>query len=308
MATVTPGAGALNGAVVESGEASAHGTAGPDISTGAGPSMFQRRRRRRALTRGAIFLVLGAFFAIPMLSMVDFSTKLLNEPGRSFAPWTNLWADTDLRSAVVTSLILAALTVAMMLLLLLPTMIWVRLRLPWANRALEFVSLLPLTIPALVLVVGLGPVYAWVTYLLGDSPLTLSFAYVILVLPYAYRALDAGLSSLDIKTLSDAARSLGAGYSRVILQVVIPNVMSSVLSASFVAVALVLGEYTVASLLSFDNLQVVVALLGKSDAQTSVAASLATLLLAFVLLFGLSFMGRRRSSQPVSISPEETTS
>ena len=39
-----------------------------------------------------------------------------------------------------------------------------------------------------MIVVGISGVYAWVTYLLGDSALTLTFVYVVLVLPYAYRA------------------------------------------------------------------------------------------------------------------------
>ena len=82
------------------------------------------------------------------------------------------------------------------------------LRLNTTGHTLEFLCLLPLTIPAIVLVVGLAPVYAWVTYFLGGSSLTLTFAYVILVLPFAYRALDAGLSAIDVKTLSEAARSL----------------------------------------------------------------------------------------------------
>ena len=78
-----------------------------------------------------------------------------------------------------------------MLVLLVPTMIWVRLRVPGGRKLVEFLCLLPLTIPAIVIVVGIANVYAWVNYLFGDSPLTLTFAYVILVLPYAYRAIDA---------------------------------------------------------------------------------------------------------------------
>ena len=99
-----------------------------------------------------------------------------------------------------------------MLVILVPTMIWVRLRAPWARGIVEFLCLLPLTIPALVIVVGLRNVYLWVTYFLGESALTLTFVYVVLVLPFAYRALDAALSAIDLKTLSEAARSLGAGW------------------------------------------------------------------------------------------------
>ncbi len=256
----------------------------------------QRARRRLTAFRVVVFVVLGLFFVIPLLSMVDFSTRSL-EGGRDLDAWRALGQDDQLRSAILTSLALAALTVGAMLVLLVPTMVWVRLRVPWATRIVEFLCLLPLTIPALVLVVGLKPVFAWVTYFFGDSALTLTFAYTVLVLPYAYRAIDAGLASIDVKTLSEAARSLGASWMTVIAKVVVPNIGSALLSAAFISVALVLGEFTVASLLNYDNLQVVINLLGKSSGQVSVAASLASLIFAFVLLVLLSFVGRRRRDQ-----------
>jgi putative spermidine/putrescine transport system permease protein len=226
--------------------------------------------------------------------MLDFSTR---EPGggRTWEAWANMVNNPELSSAIVTSLLLALLTVAVMLVLLVPTMIWVRLRVPGATRLVEFLCILPLAIPALVIVVGVANVYAWVNYLIGDSPLTLTFVYVVLVLPFAYRAIDASLASVNAVTLAEAARSLGATWSTVILRIVVPNIWSGVLSAAFISVALVLGEFTIASLLNYNNLQVVIALLGKSSATTSVAVSLASLLFAFVLLMLLSFIGRRRS-------------
>jgi putative spermidine/putrescine transport system permease protein len=156
----------------------------------------------------------------------------------------------------------------------------------------EFICLLPLTIPAIVLVVGLAPVYAWVVYFVGGSSLTLTFAYTILALPFAYRAIDAGLSAIDVRTLTEAARGLGAGWATVMWRVVLPNMRSAVLSAAFITVALVLGEFTIASLLNRQNLQVAIDQLGKSSATMSIAVSLAALVLAFVLLLLLSFAGR----------------
>jgi putative spermidine/putrescine transport system permease protein len=114
------------------------------------------------------------------------------------------------------------------------------------------------------------------------------------VLPYAYRALDAGLQAVDVRTLSEAARSLGAGWATVIARVVLPNIRSAVLSASFLSVALVLGEFTIANLLSRTNVQVAINLLGKRDPSISVAAALASLLIAFALLLVLSLAGVRR--------------
>ena len=245
------------------------------------------------VVRGALWVLFGTFFLVPLYAMADFATRDLNGGGRTLEAWRSLVTDDELVVAIVTSVALAALTVAAMLALLLPTMIWVRLRTPWARGLVEFLCLLPLTLPALVVVVGLRNVYLWVTYLLGESALTLTFVYVVLVLPFAYRALDAALSAIDLHTLAEAARSLGAGWVSTVLHVIVPNIRSGILSAAFISIAVVLGEYTVASLSGFDTLPVQIVAIGKADGPTSVAASLATLMLGFVLLLSLSLISRR---------------
>ena len=123
------------------------------------------------------------------------------------------------------------------------------------------------------------------------------FIDIILVLPFAHRAIDAGLRSIDVGTLAEAARSLGAGWPRVMFQVIAPNLRAAILSAAVITVALVLGEFTISSLLNYDTLQVVINLLGKRDAFVAVAVSLAALLFAFVLIFGIAIVaggGRRQ--------------
>lgn len=262
-------------------------------------------RRRQTGFRWTVVTLALLFFAAPLAGMLDFTTRDATG-GRTAATWSQL-ADVsaiserypDLRAGFVASVWLAVLTVVIMLVLLVPTMTWVRLRLPGLSRTVEFICLLPLTVPAIVLVVGLTPVYAWVTYLLGESAVWLSFAYVVLVLPYAYRSLDAGLRSIDVRTLSEAARSLGAGWGTVMVRVVLPNLRTAVLSAAFLSVALTLGEFTIANLFSRTNLQVAMYLLGKSDAQISVAVGLAALVFAFAILFAMSFFGGR----PEAVSP-----
>ncbi|KUI03763.1 ABC transporter permease [Mycobacterium sp. IS-3022] len=246
------------------------------------------------LFRGTLWVLFGLFFLFPLYAMADFSTRNLITGGRTLRAWTNLLADDALYQAIVVSLLLAVFTVLAVLVILLPTMIWVRLRARWANGVVEFLCLLPLTIPALVIVVGLRNVYLWVTYLFGESALTLTFVYLVLVFPFAYRALDAALSSIDLPTLTEAARSLGAGWTTTILRVVVPNIWSGILSAAFISIAVVLGEYTIASLSGYQTLPVQIVAIGKSDGPTSVAASLAVLLLGFVLLLALSLVTRGR--------------
>lgn len=257
--------------------------------------MSRSRRLKLQLFRATVFLVMGAFFLVPIGAMFEFSTRgnSVTAP-RTWDAWIQIIKAPDLIKAITASLELAVITSVAMLALLLPTMVWVRLRLPALHRAVEFLCLLPLTIPAIALVVGLAPLYRWMRINVSDSILILAFAYLILVLPYSYRALDAGLSAIDIKTLSEAARSLGAGWGTVMLRIIVPNMSSALLNACLLSVAVVLGEFTFAQLLNFENLQVAIAYVGLVSAGTSIAVAVASLLFAFTLLMILSFVGRPR--------------
>jgi putative spermidine/putrescine transport system permease protein len=256
---------------------------------------MRSRRIKLQAFRMAIFIACGLFFLVPIFAMLEFSTRGndLSSP-RSLDAWTRIPSTPELATAITVSLELAVITSVMMLVLILPTMVWVRLRLPKLSRVVEFICLMPLTVPAIALVVGIKPLYIWISLNFTDSILALSFAYLILVLPYAYRALDAGLGAIDLKTLTEAARSLGAGWGTVMLRVVVPNMRSAILNASLLSVALVLGEYTFANLMNYENLQVAIQFVSLVDANTSIAVAVAGLLFAFVILLVLSFVGRGR--------------
>jgi putative spermidine/putrescine transport system permease protein len=199
-----------------------------------------------------------------------------------------------LLSSIEITLELAVITGVVMLVLVVPTMIWVQLRAKWFSRVLEFLCLLPLTIPAIVLVVGLAPIYNRIERY-NVSALMLFWAYVILALPYAYRSLAAGLNAVDATTLSEAARSLGARWGTVMFRIIVPNMWQAILNALFLTVALVLGEFTVAYLLTYVNLQVDLFQVSRNTENAGVlySASAATLLFAFILLLILSYAGRR---------------
>lgn len=250
------------------------------------------------------YIVLGlaaVYFLVPLGAMVEFSTRA-NDGSRTLEYWKEIVQNADLidwnfgpapDAALNASLELALVTSIAGLLLLVPTMVWVRLKLPRLNRVLEFISLLPLTIPAIVLVVGLFPMYIWLGTNVSDSILTLALSYIVLVLPYAYRSLDAGLGAIDVKTLSEAARSLGASWLAVMWRVIVPNISNAILNATLLSVALVLGEYTIANNLLYNNLQVELVHLGRLNAGVSIAVAVASLAFAFILLVVLAFIGGR---------------
>ncbi|WP_271395877.1 ABC transporter permease [Neomicrococcus lactis] len=276
----------------------------------------EKRQRNQAIFRWIVLGLVLIFMLYPLYALFEFSIRFPLTGAYDWSSWTRLFDGsqsrlTPLRNGFVNSLVIALITVAIMLALLIPTMVWVRLRVPRIKRWVEFICLLPLTIPAVVLVVGLAPVYRFISiHVLDTNAIWLAFAYVILVLPFSYRALDAGLSSIDVKTLSETARSFGASWFTVLWRVILPNIRTAIASASFIAVAVVLGEFTIARLLNRETLQTGVFLVNQADPQVAAAVSLMVLLFGVVLLVGLGLLyrgGRRRSRPAVSASASSTT-
>ena len=120
-------------------------------------SMQTGRRRRLNAFRYVVFTLFGLFFLLPLAAMIRFSLEGTNPGTWSFAAWTQIVSYPNLLSAIEITLELAVLTCGVILVLLVPTMIWIRLRVRWISRTVEFLCLLPLTIPAIVLVVGPRP-------------------------------------------------------------------------------------------------------------------------------------------------------
>lgn len=259
------------------------------------------RRRRLNLFRYLVFMVFGLFFIVPLLAMIRFSLEGSTPGSWSVAAWQQIASypgPPPLISSIEITLELAVISCLVILVLLVPTMIWIRLRVQWFTRTFEFLCLLPLTIPAIVLVVGLAPIYNFIRHY-QLSALQLFWAYVILALPYAYRALSAGLTTIDVTTLAEAARSLGANWYTVIVRVIAPNMWQAILNAMLLTSALVLGEFTIAYLLLYNNLQVNLYFISRATANAGVifSTSAAALLFAFVLLLILSYVGRRRRAR-----------
>jgi putative spermidine/putrescine transport system permease protein len=278
--------------------------AGAAAATGPGRGLRATKARRLVVFRVVVLILASAFFLVPFLAMVEFGTRGIGlDAPRTLEAWRRIATYPTLLDSIVISLELSVLTSVVTLALMVPTMVWIRLRVPRLARLVEFLCLLPLTIPAIVLVVGLAPIYAWVTYLspaaLKGSSLVLTLAYIVLTLPYVYRALDTGLRAIDVRTLAEAARSLGAGWATVIGRVVVPNMSAAILNAAVLCVALVMGEFTVASLLNYPNLQYELNNLGQADAGVAVAVAVAFQLFVVGLLLGLSFIGRRRPRDAV---------
>jgi putative spermidine/putrescine transport system permease protein len=148
------------------------------------------------------------------------------------------------------SVLWAVLTIIVGILLLVPTATLIRLRVPKMRSVVEFITLLPFVIPAIVFVFGLVRTFSQPPLLIVNSPAVLVAGYLVLAMPYMYRAVDTGLRSIDVKTLTEAGQSLGAGWGRILFDIILPNIRVAILSGSFLTFAIVIGELVLASYLA----------------------------------------------------------
>lgn len=199
----------------------------------------------------------GLYFLLPLVGMFDFSLRMQRD-GYSFEAYRIVLADAQFQQTFGYSVGLALLTIVLGILIVVPTAYFVRLRFPGLRPVVEFITLLPLVIPPIVIVFGYIRIYNTSSILpltgswLGTNILLL-FGYATLSLPYMYRSVDTGLRAIDIASLTEAAQSLGAGWTRILAIVILPNVLLSVLSGGFLTFAIVIGEYVFAALLNVNS-------------------------------------------------------
>lgn len=253
---------------------------------------MKRRRTFRFATLG----LLALYVVIPMYASVQFSLEGGYHGRLSFDAYTQAISQPGLGPSIVTSVEVSFGAMALTLVLLVPTIIYAHLRLPRLCPVLEALSLLPLGVPAVVIVVGvLGTYDSLPSWIIG-SPLILALLYVIIALPYSYRAIDAGVRAMDLHTLVEAGRSMGAGWMKLFSRVLFPNLRSGILAAAFLTVALSLGEFAIASLVLPNTPTFPVWLVGveTTSPYITVALSVVALIVTWGLLAAISVVGSGR--------------
>jgi ABC-type spermidine/putrescine transport system permease subunit II len=271
-------------------------------------------RRGAGAWRYVVLAVLGVYFLVPIGASVWFTVRDRKNGGVTFGSYAEIPGADGFAEAFTRSLVLAGLTVVLVLLLMVPTVVLVDLRLPRLRTAVELLTLMPLLLPPIALVVGVRSVLAWAPDYFLNTPLADAFfalqkpslpwilvlIYVVLALPFVYRALDAGVRGADLRTLTEAARNLGASWPRVLASVVLPVLRTSVLNAAFLTLALVLGEFTIAAILGFETFPTWIVKIAGSQPKLSVAVSVLSLVVTWVLLLLISALDRRRGTKESS--------
>ncbi len=256
-----------------------------------------RRARSRVPVWHVLWLVVAAiFFLAPIYSVVQFSLEGTTPPQTIFHWYHAVFDDPMFRSSFWLSIQISLETVGVSLLLMVPTVFWIHLRLPRLRPVMDLISILPFVVPPIVLIVGLAPFLRDFSTWLFVRPEVLALIYVVFALPFMYRSLDAGLRAIDLRTLVEAAESLGSSVPRTLLTVILPNLRAAIIGGSLLTVAISKGEFTVASLLGFYTFPIYTYQAGTSLAYEGVAVSFLSFILVWGAMLALYLLGRGGSS------------
>lgn len=288
--------------------------AAPMSSTGPRtvPKRQSRRGGRTPIFARIVLACAAVYFIGPILSAFWFTIK--SDKGIDFHAYTGILDASGFGSSFTQSLMLAVVTVVLSVGIMVPTIVLVQLKLPKARALVETMSIIPLVVPPVALVVGIRDLISWAssdsisgtpiggffTWAQGSTPWLLSFVYVVMAMPFTYRAIDASVQGAGLPTLVEASRNLGGSWFQTLRHVVAPALRTGILNAALLAFALVLGEYTIAKILSFTTFPVWLAQYGQNDGQLQVALSLLSLLVIWLLLILITFAGGRRPRAPRS--------
>ena len=267
--------------------------------------------KRTSVVSWVIFALAVIYFFLPLLATFEFAMRQLPDSGftflllgrkHSFDAFVTSVVSPAFQYAFVRSALLAVASIVLGILLVVPTVYLIRLKLPQWRSPVEFVTLLPLVIPAIIIVFGytiLWVVPSWSPFKSGlATDVLLAIGYVTLALPYMYRSVDTGMRAIDIKTLTEAAQSLGANGFTILFRVILPNVRSAVLGGAFVTFAIVIGEYTFASLLGRDVFGTYLQRIGANQPYAPSALALIAFAITWACMGLIQIVGRSPGAKP----------
>ena len=244
----------------------------------------------------------AAYFFIPLAATLEFSLKEVS--GYGLSSYREILSDPQFRDLLWVSFKLALATIVVSLLILIPGVYSVHLSFPRLRPLVEFLSVLPFVVPPIILIVGLLDFYNVdrVPLWFIESPRFLVPGYVVLSFPFMFRALDVSFRSIDVHTLTEAAHSLGAGWTTTLVRVILPNIASGALAGAFLTFALVMGEFTMAHIALFNTFPTYINYVGQTQANPAAALTIISFGLTWLALIGIFLVGRRpgRGVAPVA--------
>jgi putative spermidine/putrescine transport system permease protein len=242
-----------------------------------------------------LLALLALYILLPVVAVLLYglATRWTATPlpdGYTLRYWASAFEDSRIVGALGRSLLLAATTVVLDVIAVVPALYAAHA----GNRRIrviaELAAVIPFALPWVAIAFGILLLAGQFTPALLGTPLLLALAYAALHFPFLYWAVDGAMSAVDIATLGEAAETCGATRTQTICRIVLPNILGGIASGGILVFASSFGEFALVQMLvggSFETIP-----LWSADALGATAGKFPELAVVtfatFVLLFALS--------------------
>ena len=203
---------------------------------------MKKKFRLSGIYLGIVFFLMYLPIALVVIFSFNESKFPVRFTGFSLQWYEKLFQNDAMLEALRNSLILGVLSCALSAVI--GTLGAVGLsRIHWKTKGiLEYISILPLMIPEIIL----GMVLMAFFYLLNlpFGMLTLLLGHTVFCIPYILMEVKARLVGMD-PALEEAARDLGAGPFRAFWDITLPLIMPAVMSGSLLAFAMSMDDVVI---------------------------------------------------------------
>jgi putative spermidine/putrescine transport system permease protein len=257
------------------------------------------KRPRISLVSLIWLLLAAAYFILPLIGTLVISLKS-PQTGKCCVRenYGFVLHNGDFWHTLKISSLLALETIVISLAIFVPTIYLVHLKLPRLRPVIAFLALIPFIVPPIVMVVGLLRTFKGTPDWFYQKPWGfLAASYVILAFPYMFFSLDAGFRSIDVHTLTEASQNLGARWTTTLFRVILPNIRSAALAASFLTLAIVMGEFTIANLAAFHTFPIFIQYINESQGFPAGALTLMSFGITWAAMLSLLLVGRKRGAR-----------
>ena len=248
------------------------------------------------IAQWGITLALCAFLVVPvgMSVMAGLTVNYFRgvSSGLTLRWLAQVW--TLYQGSVFTSLIIAAATLVITLIIGVPAGYVLARSRTRISRLIEELLVLPIAVPGLASALALLVVYGGFRGF-RNSIWFITVGHVVFTLPFMVRAVSAVCASMDLRTLEEGAASLGASFVQRCYTIVLPNVRPGIIAGALAVVTLSLGEFNLTWMLHTPDTKTLP--VGLADAYASMrievgsAYTIIFLVMTLPLLVAMQFFG-----------------
>lgn len=222
-----------------------------------------------------------AYILLPMLAVLLYSlatrwTSNVLPDGYTLSHWMEGFADERFRTVLLRSLALAVGVAVADILLVAPAVYWQHVRHPAIRPVLETLAAIPFAMPLVVLAFGMLEITGDYAPCAQGTVGLVAMMHMAVAFSFVYWALDGSMAAANVRTLTEAARTCGAGLGTTIFKVILPNIGPGLTSGAIMAFGISFNEIALVQILvgsRFETVQLyLLNMLKSADADFNILA------------------------------------